>query len=222
MSDYDLKNIPILDDIIDSDEDDPAELKAMDADVVDSDTADSDSAHDETAEDNFDLFTNDETDADSSRLNETTGPEIGAIDETMINDQVIDVIDDTTQHAELSLDTPSTAAVIADEFTPEEYTPEEYVPAEEASEQKPVIESASIDYQLTDFQLIDYQTADAGIDNETQLADEQTAVLLDAIVDDVVKQLIPELEQQLRFLVKQALEDKLPAALIEQLSPKQD
>ena len=35
-------------------------------------------------------------------------------------------------------------------------------------------------------------------------------ISLDEIVDDVVEQLIPDLEQQLRLLVRQALEEKLP------------
>ena len=43
-------------------------------------------------------------------------------------------------------------------------------------------------------------------------------VALETIVDDVVKQLLPDLEQQLRFLVQQALEEKLPAEMIEQIS----
>jgi hypothetical protein len=43
------------------------------------------------------------------------------------------------------------------------------------------------------------------------------AVDLDKIVDEIVKQLIPDLEQQLRFLVLQALEDRLPEELIEQI-----
>jgi hypothetical protein len=45
---------------------------------------------------------------------------------------------------------------------------------------------------------------------------------LESVVDDIVKQLIPDLEQQLRFLVQQALEDRLPDALLAQLSNKTD
>ena len=34
------------------------------------------------------------------------------------------------------------------------------------------------------------------------------------LIDDIIKQLMPDLEQQLRFLVRQALEDKLPVGVI--------
>jgi len=41
---------------------------------------------------------------------------------------------------------------------------------------------------------------------------------LNSIVDDVVKQLTPDLEQHLRYLVRQALEEKLPEEIVKQLS----
>jgi len=44
------------------------------------------------------------------------------------------------------------------------------------------------------------------------------SVTLDSIVDDVVKQLMPDLEQQLRFFVQQALVEKLPEKIVRQLS----
>jgi hypothetical protein len=53
---------------------------------------------------------------------------------------------------------------------------------------------------------------------EDTASDPIPPVSLDAIVDDVVKQLIPGLEQQLRYLVRQALEEKLPEEILEQLS----
>lgn len=43
---------------------------------------------------------------------------------------------------------------------------------------------------------------------------------LEAIVEDVVKHLMPDLEQQLRFLVQQALEEKLPKKVIRHLSTR--
>ncbi len=43
---------------------------------------------------------------------------------------------------------------------------------------------------------------------------------LETIVEDVVKHLIPDLEQQLRFLVQQALEEKLPEKVIRRISSK--
>jgi len=44
---------------------------------------------------------------------------------------------------------------------------------------------------------------------------------LNAIVDDVVTQLLPALEQQLRTLVQQALQEKLPKEIIDKLSAEQ-
>jgi hypothetical protein len=38
-------------------------------------------------------------------------------------------------------------------------------------------------------------------------------------VNDIVSQLIPDLQQQLRYLVQQALEDRLPAEIISQDKP---
>lgn len=48
----------------------------------------------------------------------------------------------------------------------------------------------------------------------------QSTIVLDDIVDevvsDIVSQLVPDLQQQLKYLVKQALEDRLPAEIISQ------
>ncbi|VAW54396.1 hypothetical protein MNBD_GAMMA06-826 [hydrothermal vent metagenome] len=41
---------------------------------------------------------------------------------------------------------------------------------------------------------------------------------LEAIINDVVKHLMPDLEQQLRFLIQQALEEKLPEKTIRRIS----
>ena len=79
------------------------------------------------------------------------------------------------------------------------------------------IESALIDYQADDIELHDTPADDAVTlqpeitDQAADQADDFTsAINLNEIVDDVVEQLIPDLEQQLRFLVRQALEEKLP------------
>jgi len=40
--------------------------------------------------------------------------------------------------------------------------------------------------------------------------------IVDDVVNDIVSQLIPDLQQQLRYLVQQALEDRLPAEIISQ------
>lgn len=92
------------------------------------------------------------------------------------------------------------------------------------------IESALIDYQADDIELHDTPSDDAVTlqpeiaDQAANQADDHTddqaddftpAINLNEIVDDVVKQLIPDLEQQLRFLVRQALEEKLPEEIIQ-------
>jgi len=48
--------------------------------------------------------------------------------------------------------------------------------------------------------------------------------IVDGVVNDIISQLIPDLQQQLRYLVQQALEDRLPAEIISQGKPstKQD
>ena len=83
------------------------------------------------------------------------------------------------------------------------------------------IESALIDYQLEDNKIekddsdiIDYQpeiqsaSSIQAIDSSTPVG-AIPPIDLDAIVDGVVKQMMPDLEKQLRFLIQQALEEKL-------------
>ena len=83
-------------------------------------------------------------------------------------------------------------------------------------------ESALIDYQAVDIAADDNHAADDAVTQlpaTVDLADVSTpSASLNAIVDDVVKQLIPDLEQQLHFLVQQALEEKLPVEIIQKLS----
>jgi hypothetical protein len=54
---------------------------------------------------------------------------------------------------------------------------------------------------------------------DDQCIDPGQQISLQPIVEDIVKQLIPDLEQKLRILLQQALEDKLPAEIIK---PKTD
>jgi len=80
------------------------------------------------------------------------------------------------------------------------------------------IESALINYNAEE------QSSQPAI--EDQISEETTEEMppasttplaLEAIVDDVVKQLMPDLEQQLRFLLQTALEERLPEKLPEEL-----
>ncbi len=94
-------------------------------------------------------------------------------------------------------------------------------------------ESALIDYQLDqdepdisiqpDTQALEDtpgpdETSDDITIEDTTASDPNQSITLNAIVDDLVKQLMPDLEQQLRFLVQQALEEKLPKEIVQQLS----
>ena len=89
------------------------------------------------------------------------------------------------------------------------------------------VESALIDYQAeTDITQGDNHTIeDPSTQHQTTAAQPDIPyqpVDLNMIVDDVVKQLIPDLEQQLRLLVKQALEEKLPEEIIKHVSAESD
>ncbi len=184
MPDYDFKKIPVLDDIIEFEKNDPAEQTAIDAlapDEVDS---------------NFDLFTDDSTEDETANLIDTAGAEISIFNEEVINDYVATV------------DDKQITAPVSDEL---------------AFAQEPVVDPKSLDSTPLESALIDYQT-DEGIDNDNQaeLTANQHPASLENIVNDVVKQLLPDLEQQLRFLVQQALEDKLPENIITQLTDKSE
>ncbi len=79
----------------------------------------------------------------------------------------------------------------------------------DALTEAPVFESALIDYQNEENDEnqnpVDFAPA-ADVENEIS-----PLLSLETIVDDVVKQLMPELEQQLRDKLLQALEDKIPS-----------
>ena len=94
------------------------------------------------------------------------------------------------------------------------------------------IESALIDYQTDqdepginakyETQLLDDIPDSNDIIDDIAIEDtdinKARSATLNSIVDDVVKQLLPDLEQQLRYLVQEALEDKLPEEIVKQLS----
>ena len=76
-------------------------------------------------------------------------------------------------------------------------------------------ESALINYQPEEDTTEIYDSDDIDYQPEAQptisihAVDSDIPVDIDAIVDDVVKQMMPDLEQKLRFLIQQALEEKL-------------
>jgi hypothetical protein len=84
-------------------------------------------------------------------------------------------------------------------------------------------ETESNETETVEAVLIDYQIEEDNEDNndgggiQHDVISEQP-ISLDSIVNDVVTQLMPDLEQQLRLLVQQALEEKLPEEIIRQMS----
>jgi len=78
-------------------------------------------------------------------------------------------------------------------------------------------ESALIHYQTEDDHAADHPAT-------TEQPPQQNSVeaSLDLVVENVINQLMPDLEQQLRFFIKQALEDKLPKDIIQKISGKNE
>ena len=90
---------------------------------------------------------------------------------------------------------------------------------EPSSQESEKTESALIDYSAVTEQEDITETAPS-IETLPQTTAEP--VSLEAIVDEIAKQLIPDLEQQLRYLIQKALEDRLPDEIIARLSGKDD
>lgn len=192
MPDYDPKSIPILDDII---EDDKTDTEQIHPDIT---------VNGSEQDDNIpDLFTT-AADIDTTDINiEAAATGIAAID------QFIGSAEENT----MDLDTETGESALIDYHAEEFDDPAVELRQDEAyQEHSPLQEVQQYD---------DLNTAESAVDTITanNMADESVQpVSLKPIVDDVVKQLMPDLEQQLRFLVQQALEEKLPADIIEQIS----
>ncbi len=150
MPDFDPKSIPILDDIIESDN--AGAVEVSDEDIVTEKKAGEDQVTENKDDDTFDMFDEGTTAVEV----EAEAVESALINYQLEEDKGDDVAQsDTTQDADYSSDiqsVPTTADIPADTGLP---------------------------------------------------------VDLESIVDDVVKEMMPDLEQQLRFLIHQALEDKL-------------
>lgn len=203
MSEYDPKSIPILDDIIDGEKVDDAELDTEQADPA--------------ADDNLDLFSDDSSD-DSIEASPVIIEHILNLPETAIHeDNSID---------EQVTDEPAVSESVAGESVVDELTVDEVITADAITEDSidlasDTIESALIDYKSEDDTIEGNQTDEVIVTDESKAQISlQHQVLLEPVVNEIVKQLIPDMEQQLRFLVKQALADWLPDELIKQLVTK--
>ncbi|NOQ88194.1 MAG: hypothetical protein GQ550_04655, partial [Gammaproteobacteria bacterium] len=208
MPDYDPQSIPLLDDIIEEEKTDETGIAAEEINP---------DADDEQADDNLDLFHDDTDDDNDDESTDTTidaedaehyEPGSGAIDDVIdradandpaIDDPAIDnsATDDSASYDQLSAETE------AAEAEPVESALIGYPDEEESG---PVVESINYSY---DEQLSANFTPS---DNENIASVPRVSLesITDTIVDHVITQILPDLEQQLRLLIHQVLEDKLP------------
>ncbi len=85
--------------------------------------------------------------------------------------------------------------------------------------------SDDIEYTLTDYNTDNENNNDSPVIDVPSIKSSQqitAPVSLESMVDDIVKQLMPDLEQHLRYLVQQTLEDKLTDEVVNQLTTKND
>jgi len=213
MQDYDPKNIPILDDIIEDDSDEPELIDAnLDTPGLDSPASDIPELTEAVAASSefIDIDTRQDVDEDDDELNlftddsltdeeETAGPALGIIDRYI----------DSTEEAFTSIDESETMSVQV-EYSIDQHLDQRF------DQDEPVISTDQDIQALDDTAFPENTLAEA----EQSSTDPVQAVTLSTIVDDVVKQLMPDLEQQLRHLVQQALEEKLPQEISERFSDK--
>jgi hypothetical protein len=124
---------------------------------------------------------------------DTTQPELGTIDE----------LTSSAEDDQAEVDTDTMESALIDYHTDQEEAALEY-----DSESQAINASFDVDDKMHEITV------------EEQAVDPVQPATLSSLVDGVVQQLMPDLEQQLRFLVQQALEEKLPEDMVEQLSNK--
>jgi len=211
MSDYDPKSIPILDDVI----------KIEETDNTDIDDQEGEPALFETtpveAENNLDLFVAESINASASTvvtedvpgegsLSEDTEPQIGIIDEFIAEDSSHTIDITTAEDAIIENSIP----VTANDTTAETDESESALISYNTDTEK----SGTVSDTTSDIEAINI----AAVDVEPQSAEQpEPPASLKSMVDDITKELMPDLEQQLRYLIQQALEDRLPDEVIEQL-----
>ncbi len=211
MPDYDPKSIPILDDVIKVEETDNTNIDDQEGEPALFETTPVE------AENNLDLFVAESINASASTvvtedvpgvgsLSEDTEPQIGIIDEFIAEDSS-DTIDITAAED----------AIIENSIS---------VSAQDAAAETDEPESALISYNTgtAEAETVSDTTSDieainiAAVDVKAQPAEQpEPPASLQSMVDDITKELMPDLEQQLRYLIQQALEDRLPDDVIEQL-----
>ncbi len=203
MPNFDERKIPTLDDVI---EDDDNEKIDFDLSIDNDEMLDNESYSVET---NLNLFTSETNDltTEDSNIN---------VEETAISDAIIE--DTINSEADPQLGTIDNINN-GDEGNNKA---EIYTPAEVAEDEIDGIESALINYNIADEENATPSTIDPPVieepchttDKQTVEAEPQTTLSIQSVTDDIVKQLMPRLEQQLRVLLEQALKEKLPKEII--------
>ena len=69
---------------------------------------------------------------------------------------------------------------------------------------------------------VDDDQTENNAQDETDSLTSIEPLVLEPIIESVVKQMMPDLEQQLRFLIQQALEERLPKDIIQLVNSKTD
>ena len=69
---------------------------------------------------------------------------------------------------------------------------------------------------------VDDDQTENNAQDETDSLTSIEPLVLEPIIESVVKQMMPDLEQQLRFLIQQALEERLPQDIIQLVNSKTD
>ena len=163
---------------------------------------------DDIIEDEVDIEGVDTADTGNQKIvSEETGADIAGT-EDVLDDDNPDLFSVDISDVEVGMAEPEIAAI--DTFI------------DDLGDEPESNESALIDFQADDMSAEDNPAADDAVTLQPATVDQADiftqSANLKAIVDDVVNQLIPDLEQQLRFLVQQALEEKLPEEIIQKLS----
>jgi hypothetical protein len=228
MPDYDPKSIPILDDIIEGDLD-----GGLDGDLEGK--SNSEDAEATEAGDGKKI-------PEQINTEQISAAQINAdvtAAENIQDDSTLDLFDDSdatsTKHEPYITDTFFDDLKHDDDLAHDNVTGEDQehdVQDSDGQDNKNQShESALIDYHAEEDRAEDEASQDdiITINDEisapaisSQAMAEVSPISLNSIVEDVVKQLMPDLEQQLRFLIKQALEEKLPEDIIDGISTKND
>ena len=208
MPDYDPENIPILDDIIESADD---EKRDFDLSVDNAEPLDAESDTGSYAtENNLDMFASEDIDLTAEASDIDTA--VFEAETAIITDSIIEY---TINPGAISPAAEPQIGQLDNMSSEDGEDVPLYSPAKPPEDEDEKFESALINYNAVDqaetstinMPDIDQQENDQPLEVKQQTL---TAISLQSVTDDIVKQLMPELEQQIRLLLEQALKEKLP------------